>query len=109
MDGQSGGPRRRFRIFCHGGEGGGVRPDGQKTGSAHGTNTDAGTQAGTHARKDTHTHTHTHTYIQTYVVESSLSTLVQPRCMSRVLHPRGRMPDFGPGGLGSIPSRGKGD
>ena len=47
---------------------GGSRPDGQNTGSAHGTNTHARTRARararTHAR--THPHTHTHTHIHTY-------------------------------------------
>ena len=44
-----------------------------------------------------------------YVVERSLSTLVQPRCMSQLLQRRGRVSYFGAGGLGSVPSRGKGD
>ena len=44
-----------------------------------------------------------------YVVECSLSTLVQPRCMNRLLQGRGWVSDFSPGSLGSVPSRGKGD
>ena len=36
-----------------------------------------------------------------YVVERSLSTLVQPRCMSQLLQGRNRVSDFGPGRLGS--------
>ena len=44
-----------------------------------------------------------------YMVECSLSTLVQPRCMSRLLQQCGRVSGFGPGGLDSVPSRGKDD
>ena len=43
------------------------------------------------------------------MVECSLSTLVQPCCMSRLLQRHGRVSDFGPGGLGSIPNQGLGD
>ena len=42
------------------------------------------------------------------MVERSLSTLVQPRCMSWLLQRRGRVSNFGPCDLGSIPSWGKG-
>ena len=42
------------------------------------------------------------------MVEPSLSTLVWPCCTRRLLWGRGRVSDFGPGDLGSIPSRGKG-
>ena len=44
--------------------GGGSRPDGQNTGSAHGANTHARTHPPTHTH--THTHTYKHTYIHTY-------------------------------------------
>ena len=58
MDGQPGGPRHgMIQDFLSGG-GGGSSPDGQNTGSAHGTNT--------HARARARTHTHTHTYIRMY-------------------------------------------
>ena len=43
------------------------------------------------------------------MVERSLSTLVQPCFMSQLLQQCGRVSDFGPGGLGSISSRGIGD
>ena len=62
MDGQPGGPRHgMIQDFLSGG--GGSRPDGQNTGSAHGTNTHARARTRAH----THTHTHTHTYIHTYI------------------------------------------
>ena len=43
------------------------------------------------------------------MVERSVATLVQFCCMSRFLQRRGRVSDFGLGGLGFIPSRGIGD
>ena len=42
------------------------------------------------------------------MVGRSLSTLVQPCCMSQLLQRHGRVSDFGPGGLGSIIIRGIG-
>ena len=62
MHGQPSGPMCGSRIFVRGR---GSRPDGQNTGSAHGTNTYVRTYTYMHTHTHAHIRNHTHKHVQT--------------------------------------------